>query len=161
MTLVTLMFLTIFGAWLLTTPWARQGYHKLKSKTKRAEVDPWATWKAIKANLDKGRAKEHADWQEDFNRLVRATCVHSYPATASSPTYYTCIKCKYVEPWEFVENGCGCRFESHKSLSSPFPEYTVTHRYGNCKWHGVDWPNFNKRSDRSNKPFKSVKDLTR
>ena len=161
MTLVTLMFLTIFGCWPLTTPWARQGYHKLKSKAKRAEVDPWATWKATKAELDKGRIKEHTLWQEDFDRLVQATCVHEYPATGHNPTYYTCYKCKYVEPWEFVENGCGCRFDSQRSLTSPYPEYTVTYRYGNCKWHGVDWDNFSKRSDRSNKPFQQAKELYR
>ena len=161
MTLTTLMFLTIFGCWVLTTPWARRVYRKLKPRHQRAEVDPWATWKATKAELDAGRAKEHADWQEDFNRLVRATCVHEYPATSSSPTWYTCWKCKYEEPWEFVENGCGCHFTSHQSFTSPYPEYTVTHRHGNCKWHGVDWPNFNKRSDRSDKPFKNVKELYR
>lgn len=156
MSLTTLIFLTIIGAWLLTCPWAVDGFRKLKGKAKRAEVDPWATWKANKAKLDKGRALEHELWQEDFYRLVRTTCAHSYPATSQSPTYYTCIKCKYVEPWEYVEDGCICNFETVTTLSSPFPEYNVIHRHANCKWHGVDWP-INQRTDRTNKPFKSWK----
>lgn len=129
---------------------------RLAQRKPRAEVDPWAQWKAIKSNLDASRKKEHEDWQDDFNQLVRATCVHSYPSTSHNPTYFTCAKCKYEEPWEFVENGCGCHFTSDRRLDSPFPEYTVTFRHGNCVWHGIDYANFGKWSDRSNKPFKSV-----
>lgn len=133
----------------------------LPKRKPKAEVDPWAGWKAIKANLDASRKAEHDDWQTDFNRLVQDTCAHSFPATSQNPTYFTCYKCGYEEPWEFVEDGCGCHFTEVKTLSSPFPEYNVTFRYGNCVWHGVDWENFGKQSDRSNKPFKSVKELTR
>jgi len=153
-----LIIWTVFLVWLGTSPWAIAGYRRLAKRKPREEVDPWADWKAIKANLTKGREKEHADWQEDFDRLVRATCVHSYPSTGSKPTYYTCYKCGYEEPWEFVEDGCGCRYENVMTLSSPFPEHKVIYRYGNCKWHGIDYP-VNRHTDRSNKPFKSTKEL--
>lgn len=128
-----------------------------RKRKPKPEVDPWASWKEIKANLDASRKAEHDDWQTDFSRLVQATCAHSYPATYSRPTYYTCLKCKYVEPWDEPHEGCKCRYETVTTVASPFPEYHVTHRDWECKWHGVDWP-INKRSDRSNKPFKNAED---
>lgn len=137
--------------------------HKVKvvmpKRKPRAEVDPWAGWKEIKANLDASRTAEHKVWQEDFDRLVQASCAHSYPATGSSPTYFTCWKCKYEEPWDGPHEGCTCTYETVTTFSSPFPEYRVTHRHGNCMWHGLDWENFGKHSDRSNRPFKSVREL--
>lgn len=152
-----IFFVVVIGATLLNVICnIADGVIKLpKRKRKpRAEVDPWATWKARKAELDTGRIKEHADWQEDFDRLVQSTCVHSYPATGSKPTFYTCLKCKYEDPWDEPHEGCICFYETVTTLSSPYPTYNVTHRHGNCKWHGIDWP-INQHTDRTNRPFKS------
>lgn len=147
-----LVFFVVFVVVMATMPGPKLVLPKRKP---RPEVDPWATWKETKATLDKARVKEHEEWQSDFNRIVQATCEHSYPATSQNPTYFTCWKCEQEEPWEYHE-GCTCIYDTMTTLTSPFPEYLVTHRSGNCKWHGVDWDNYRKRSDRSNKPFKSA-----
>lgn len=128
---------------------------RFRRRKPRAEVDPWAGWKAIKSKLEVSRKAEHEGWQEEFDRLAQALCAHSYPATSQAPTYYTCLKCRYEDPWDEPHEGCICRYELTTTLASPFPEYRVTYRRMNCKWHGVDWP-INQRTDHSNRPFKGV-----
>lgn len=142
--------------WVLPDP-VKLG-RKLALRRVKAEVDPWASWKEIAANVKSLHEAEHKSWQDDFDHLVQTSCVHSYPATGSRPTYYTCLKCKYEEPWDGPHEGCICHYETVTTLYSPYPEYNVLHRHGNCMWHGIDYP-VNRRTDRSNKPFKSVKEL--
>lgn len=99
-------------------------------------------------------AEDHANWQEAYNLLVRATCVHSYPATGHKASYAICGNCGYEEPWEWCE-GCTCVTQSSIRLTDAVGRNILLHRSGTCIWHGIDWGNFGKYSDRSNKPFSS------
>lgn len=155
-------FVGLFGGgWLILMASSKRMHFKLTipARKPKAPIEAWATWKTAKATLAKYRAAEHKDWQDTYDLLVQATCVHEYPGTSQSPRYYTCWKCNQEEPWEWRE-GCICHHETILTMDSPVEEKVCTHRHGNCKWHGNDYENLNKRSDRTNKPFKTGAEIS-
>lgn len=77
--------------------------------------------------------EDQQGWQKQYETLLQGSCTHRFEAL--SLRWWQCVECNYQQPWYWQE-GCLCYFEEDRALCEAESWKHVTHRHGNCPFHG-------------------------
>lgn len=129
--------------WVLAFPALLVGaYITITSAGKRAlsrhlsekDGQDFSEWWLLATETRKRKAKELADWDKDFQAVLRRTCTHRFEPNRWDE-WWKCVDCAYEPKWEH-SGDCSCKVTVEQALTDPKYTQTLVQRNRFCPRHG-------------------------